>query len=379
MMKSKKLISLVISTLLVIAIFPSSAFADEAASFVGLATNVKKAASSKLEDTITVNSSGQTAAILQLKSPKDGTWIDKKTYPLDLDGETTIKLQYPSEWKKSTQTFWRVYLPLTETSAEVVSPEVKVFTKNIKNLPMSAKGATIFCLDDNQILYDKSMNTQRANASTTKIMTATIALEKYNPGSKVKISKKAAYTPWGSLYMRPGDKYYMNDLMHALLIESSNDASVAVGEHVAGSTGSFVKKMNGRAKSLGLKNTQFKNTHGLDASGHYSSPYDLAIMMKNALRYNEFRSIIKKEKYTVKNTSKSRSKRIETTNQMLKAYDACIGGKTGTETNSGYCFVGVYNSHGKEFIAVTLGSNCNSNRWKDSKQLYNYIKAYGGY
>ncbi|MEG0291531.1 MAG: serine hydrolase [Anaerovoracaceae bacterium] len=377
----KKRISLVISIVLLVNLFAINAYASTQTPFTGLATSIQRNVSSSIKDVIKVQTDAHKFAILQIKSDKTGTWSDQKVYPLDDDGNTLITINYPSLWKKSTKTVWRMLLTNKEedTSTDISSPEINIFAKNIKKLPLSARGVVIYSVDDDKVLYEKSMSTPMANASTTKVMSAIVALKNYKPNQKVKISNYAARTPWGSLYMTPGDIYYMKDLMHAMLIESSNDASVAIGEGTAGSASAFVKRMNNHAAALGLKNTQFKNTHGLDAKGHYTSPYDLALTMKDALKYPEFREMIRDETYVVKNAKRTRSSKIETTNRMLTGFDTCIGGKTGTETNAKYCFVGAYKVNGKTFIAVNLGSASPAHRWNDAKTLYKYIKTYGNY
>ena len=248
--------------------------------------------------------------------------------------------------------------------------------KNRKNLPLNAKSAVIINATTGDILYDKKMNVRRQNASTTKIMTAILAFENSSVNAKTVISQKASKTGDRSVKFKKGDRVFIKNLLNCLLIESDNGSAVAIAESISGSSSKFAKKMNKKAKNLGCKNTHFVNPHGWPNKNHYSTAYDLAVMMKHAMNKKNFRKIVRKKSYTFKTLKKKDKFKVKTTNKLLGKIKGITGGKTGTTKAAGYCFVTTYRYKDNTYIIVVLGSKSNSKRWNDTKKLIKYIKKY---
>ncbi len=241
-------------------------------------------------------------------------------------------------------------------------------------LSVNAKSAIIMEAGSGNVLYKKNSNVKRANASTTKMMTAILAIEGKSLNSKVKITAEAVRTPYSNLGSSAiGDQIRLKDLLHLVLLPSDNGAATAAGIHVSGSTTAFVKKMNKKAAALGMKNTHFRNPHGLDANGHYSSAKDLAILADYCLKNKTFSEIVRKRNYSFTSIGKGRRYYANTTNKLLGNVSGVIGCKTGSEVNAGYCFVCAYRHGGKTYITVVLGCPADQYRWTETRKLIKYI------
>ncbi len=149
---------------------------------------------------------------------------------------------------------------------------------------VSATTAVVIDADTGQVLYDKHSQIQRYPASITKIVTAIVALEAGNLDDIVKVSRKAAYQEGSSIYLKPGEELTLEELLYGILLASGNDAAVAIAEHISGSVASFAELMNEKTKKMGAKNSNFLNPSGLPEAGHYSTAYDLAMIMRYALQ-----------------------------------------------------------------------------------------------
>ena len=253
------------------------------------------------------------------------------------------------------------------------SLSISVFASNVPAI--SAKSAILVDQSGN-VLFEKDADERMLIASTTKLMTAILAIDSGKLGKTTTISKHAAATPWGSGRLKSGDKYNNKDLMYAMLMPSSNDAATAVAEMVSGTEAKFVSKMNTRAKKMGLTHTQFKNPHGLDADGHYTTAKELAMLTATAYTYPLISEIWNTRVKTIKSLKYKRSWTLWTTNAIF-GYDSNLkGGKTGTEDNAGCCFAGAYELNGVTYITVVLGSGYGFTRWLDTKKLHSYIKSY---
>ncbi|MBI2914404.1 MAG: D-alanyl-D-alanine carboxypeptidase [Firmicutes bacterium] len=217
------------------------------------------------------------------------------------------------------------------------------------------------------VLYAKNERHRRPIASTTKIMTALVALEREDLREKVSVSDWAAGTPGSTVRLRTGEKLGLEDLLHGLLLESGNDAAVAIAEHVAGSEYQFARLMNERAQELGAKDTRFQNPHGIDEPGHFSTAYDLALMTRTALLYPRFARMVSKKEHQA--TLPEGARRYFNTNQLLWSYEGAEGVKTGTTDAAGKCLVAAASRDGTRLISVVLDS---SDRWGDSIALLDY-------
>ena len=165
-------------------------------------------------------------------------------------------------------------------SAEEVTPSV------------SAKSAILIDASDGRVIFEKNARVRMPMASTTKIMTALIALEKGNEGDTVIIPPEATGVEGSSVYLRAGERFTLGELVHAVMLASANDAATAVAIHIGGSVAGFADMMNRRAGELGLSDTHFENPHGLDAEGHYTSAFDLARLAAYALKNEAFLRVV---------------------------------------------------------------------------------------
>lgn len=220
----------------------------------------------------------------------------------------------------------------------------------------SAKGCAVIEATTKRILFSVNPNKKMPMASTTKIMTAITAIENCDDiDEKFEISPKAVGVPGTSLYLREGDVYSTRDLLYALMLISGNDCSVAIAEHVAGSTSEFVTKMNDLARKIGAVNSHFANTHGLDADGHYTTAYDLALITSYALENDIFREIVSTKNIKITN-GKGENRYLKNKNKLLFTLDGCIGVKTGYTDDAGRCLVSSMEKDGMRLVCVVL--NC---------------------
>ena len=254
-----------------------------------------------------------------------------------------------------------------------------------ENLYTSAVGGCVIEAESGRVLFEKNKDKKVPMASTTKIMTAITAIENCeNLDEKFEISPKAVGVEGTSLYLRKGDVYSTRDLLFALMLISGNDASVAIAERVAGSTSEFVTLMNDLAKKIGANNTHFANTHGLDADGHYTTAYDLALITAYALNNDTFREIVSTKNTKITNGN-GENRYLKSKNKLLFTLDGCIGVKTGFTNDAGRCLVSAVERNGMRLVCVVL--NCGpmfeesatllnecANRFKkvDITSLYNY-------
>jgi len=237
--------------------------------------------------------------------------------------------------------------------------------ENVNALSVSAECACVIDMSTGRVIYEKNLNKQHTMASTTKIMTALVALENSNLDDVVTVSKNAAGKEGTSLYLKAGQKVSMEDLLYGLMLQSGNDAAVAIAEGVSGSIENFAQLMNERAKSLGANNSSFKNPNGLDEEGHYTTAYDLAIITKEAMKNEKFAEIVSTKSKTIIDKTQT----VSNHNKMLKIYDGCIGVKTGFTKKSGRCLVSAAKRNNVGIIAVTLNA---PDDWNDHTNMLNY-------
>lgn len=208
---------------------------------------------------------------------------------------------------------------------------------------ITSEGGVLLDEDTGAVLYGKNIHKKFYPASTTKIMTALVALENCSLNETVTFSKNAIYDiePGSSIIggVDAGDKMSMKNCLYGLMLSSGNEAAYAIAEHVGGSMPEFVKMMNAKAKELGCSNTHFMNPHGLHNKKHYTTPYDLALIMKAAWKNADFRKISGTVKYTIPADKYCKEKRvIYNHNKMLPGraygYEGVVGGKTGYTSNA---------------------------------------------
>ncbi len=246
------------------------------------------------------------------------------------------------------------------------------------SISVASPCALIMEVKSGKIIYAKNPDLAHANASTTKIMTAILALEKAKLTDTVKVSAYAASMEPTKLGMVAGDSFKLEDLLYSLLVASGNDTAVALAEHVSGTVTKFVAKMNKRAAALGCTNTHFATPNGLDAGRtHYTTARDLAIMARHALNFSKFRQIVQTASYSIR-SYQGRYYSVGTTNALLNNMAYVKGIKTGFTRKAGYCFVGlITGKNGKEYITVDLGASNSAQRWSDARTLLAYAYTRG--
>jgi len=232
---------------------------------------------------------------------------------------------------------------------------------------VSSEACIVICVDTNQVLFGENINERLGMASTTKIMTAIIALEQGNPQDTVTISQNAATQEGSSLYLKAGEKVLLSDLLYGLMLNSGNDAAVAIAEHMATTEDDFVNRMNKKAKDLNMKNTHFENPCGLPEKEHYSTAYDMAILMSYALKNEDFQKIVGTKEY--KFETDSSITHLKNHNKLLWKYPHATGGKTGFTKSSGRCLVSSAKKDGATLVCVTLNA---PEDWNDHMKLLDY-------
>ena len=234
----------------------------------------------------------------------------------------------------------------------------------------SARAAVVMDVNSNRILYSKNMDEKLAMASTTKIMTALVAIESGRLDEKVTISKRASYMEGSSIYLREGEVHTVSDLLYAIMLRSGNDAATAVAEHIGGSVEGFAEMMNKKAREIGASNTRFANPHGLDAEGHYTTARDLALITSYALKNPLFSKIVSCKKMVMEGPPDENWDRVMINkNKMLWQFAGGDGVKTGFTKKAGRCLVSSATRDGMRLVCVVL--NCGP-MWDDSSALLEY-------
>ena len=225
----------------------------------------------------------------------------------------------------------------------------------------------VLMTDDGRVLWARAPREERPMASTTKIMTAVVALERGNLADEVTVSSRAAAIGGASVGLGAGDRHSLGDLLEALLVVSGNDAAVAIAEHVAGSVEEFVTLMNETAERLGLEDTAFANAHGLDAPGHHTSAMDLATVARYAMGMDEFRRAVGVKEMTF--GAGQESTEYENSNLLIGSVEGATGVKTGWTDRAGYCLVASAERGGIELFAVVLGTRTAMERYQQATLL----------
>ncbi len=240
----------------------------------------------------------------------------------------------------------------------------------IKIQAISASSIIAMDLDTGRVLYGYNIDEERLIASTTKIMTALIAIEKGDLDEVIKVSDVINKAYGSAIYIEVGEEITLKDLIYGLMLRSGNDAALAIAEAVAGSKEEFVYLMNGYASNLGMKHTKFYNPHGLEEDngvGNTSSVYDMALLTKYAMENPTFREIFKAKEHTVKTNFKTY---VWHNKNKLLSLDYITGGKTGFTEKARRTLVTTGSKDNINLVVVTLND---PNDWGDHKEVYNNI------
>lgn len=234
------------------------------------------------------------------------------------------------------------------------------------DLYVSAESAVLIDADTGEILFSKNHLESRPPASTTKILTALLAIEKADVEDIVEISKRAALTGEARINLMEGEKISLDNLLYGALLKSGNDACVAISEHVSPTVEDFVYLMNLKSKLLACYGSNFENTNGLPNENHYSSALDLAHIARYALKNESFREYVKTPFKTIEWSEGGRNKLVKNTNRLLTSYPGANGVKTGTTDKAGQCLVAAAKRDGRQLIAVVLKSR---DRFSDASNM----------
>ena len=244
-----------------------------------------------------------------------------------------------------------------------------VYAKEETISNISAKSACLIDATSGRVLYSKNSNQRMPMASTTKIMTAIVAIESGMPlNTQIKVPLEAVGVEGSSAYLKQNEVVTLELLLYALMLSSANDAAMAIAHTICGSAEKFVDLMNSKAYNLGLTNTHFTNPHGLYDEEHYTTAEELAKIMAYAMQNSDFANITSCQKKAFSRDDGT-SFLFTNHNRLLKYYDGTIGGKTGFTKKSGRCLVSCAERDGLRLIAVSLSA---PDDWNDHKKLYDF-------
>lgn len=223
---------------------------------------------------------------------------------------------------------------------------------------VAAKGATLIEQESGRVLFEKNGEQPLAMASTTKIMTCILAIEKGDLQDIVVTSKRAKSAPPVKLNLKVGEKQYLGDLLYALMLQSDNDVAVAIAEHIGGNVEHFCEMMTQKAHEIGAIYTYFKTPNGLDAEGHVSTAHDMALIGAYAMKNPEFVKIVGTTTLSIPTQGIEGScvHDLQCKNRFIYSYQGAKGIKTGFTNKAGHCFVGAAEKNGMTLIGAALGS-----------------------
>ena len=240
-------------------------------------------------------------------------------------------------------------------------------------LDLAAKSAILIEGATGKVLYEQNADEKMPPASITKVMTLLLVMEALDEGAikltdQVTASAHACSMGGTQIWLEENEQMSVEDLLKATAVVSANDASVALGEFLSGSEEAFVKRMNDRARELGMTNTTFKNATGLDAEGHLSTARDISIMSRELLKHKDI------TKYTTiwMDSLRDGKSSLVNTNKLVRFYEGATGLKTGTTDGAGACLSASATRNGMELIAVTMGSATSDERFASARKLLDY-------
>lgn len=232
---------------------------------------------------------------------------------------------------------------------------------------LSASAAVVMKSDTNKVLFEKNANEKLSMASTTKIMTALLAVESGRMNQQVTVTKKMITVEGTSMGLREGDVLTLENIVKGMMLLSGNDAANAVAYFLSGSIENFAKAMNEKARLIGMKNTSFVTPSGLDDDEHYTTAYDMALLGSYAIKNPEFRQLVSSDYGKVSYITPDREYTYRNHNRFLTMYDGACGIKTGFTKKSGRCLVTAVEKDGVYIVAVTLKA---PDDWNDHIYLY---------
>jgi D-alanyl-D-alanine carboxypeptidase (penicillin-binding protein 5/6) len=249
--------------------------------------------------------------------------------------------------------------------------QIPVYNESIPP-KISSPAAIAIDTENGRVLYEKNSTSKRQMASTVKMMTAILAIEKGNLDDWVEVSKRAAYVGGSQAYLNEGEKMKLGDMLYALMLPSGNDAAIAIAEHIGGNVENFVKMMDAKAREVGAYNTTYGSPHGLDRNNH-STAYDLAVIARYCLKDPIFSKIVSTKSIVLPREGNPQGKEYRNTNEMLRLYEGADGVKTGYTGPAGRCLVTSATRDGWQVVSVVLGANSRYARSIDSSRILDYV------
>ena len=270
--------------------------------------------------------------------------------------EPTVSTEYYSD---------DLYTPLAESTEAVALID--------GSLDINAKSCVLIEPDTHTVLYESNPSEQLAPASITKIMSLLLIMEAIDSGkltteTMITASEHACSMGGSQIWLEPGETMTLNDMLKAIVIASANDATVAVGETIAGSEEGFVAMMNKRAEELGMTGTHFVNCTGLDAEGHLTTAYDVALMSCELVKHE----LITQYSTVWMDTLRGGESSLVNTNKLVRFYNGCIGLKTGTTSQAGSCLSAAAQRDGMTLIAVVMGGADSNSRFDGARKMLDF-------
>ena len=225
---------------------------------------------------------------------------------------------------------------------------------------LSAHSAIVLCADTGDVLFEKNADERMLIASITKIMTAIVVIENADLNEQIVIKPEWSAIEGSSMYANPGQSYTVRELLYGMMLNSGNDAAAALACTLCGDETGFAEKMNEKAREIGLENTSFRNPHGLDDEGHYSTARDMARLTAYCMQNDTFKDIVSASCAVIKGVT------YYNHNRLLREYEGCIGVKTGYTIAAGRTLVSCAERGGMRLICVTLSA---PDDWNDHKYL----------
>jgi D-alanyl-D-alanine carboxypeptidase (penicillin-binding protein 5/6) len=259
--------------------------------------------------------------------------------------------------------------PTKQSSSQ--EPTTQIIKLDSSRPLLQAEAGIVADLNSGQILYQKNGLEKYPIASLTKLMTALIIIQEHELDEVVTIPQLATQVGGSSINLQNQEKITVLNLLKGLLIQSGNDAAVALAVHNSQSVGKFVEKMNLKANELNLQNTNFANPMGFDDPENYSTAQDLFTLAKAVYKYPTIQKIVNTKETTIYSTDKASSHLLQTTNLILDNYLNVGGLKTGTTSQAGGCFIGITKNEEHPKIAIVLGSN---DRFLDTKVMLDWVQ-----
>lgn len=250
-----------------------------------------------------------------------------------------------------------------------------------EDIAPNSKSAILMEMSTGKILYEKNSHEQLPPASMTKVMSMLLVMEAIDDGiikltDEVQISETASSMGGSQVFLEAGEVYPVEELLKGVAIASGNDAVVALAEKVSGSVDAFVEKMNQRASELGMKDTVYKNPHGLDAEGHITTAYDMSLVARELLKHEKILEYTSIYEYYMKKPDDSTTWLVNT-NKLVRFYDGVDGLKTGFTAEAKYCLTGTAKKNDMRLITVVMGVESSDLRSSDTVKMLNY--GFNGY